>query len=505
MKNRHYISLSLVLIILFGIKTYSQQSRQGFLYLDKDEETHQMGSYALETVDGCFFVASVSYGLEFGREPGTISKISPDGELIRKITIGDTYSTCAGLFAADDSQGHHYYAIGDRWDAESHPIIFILHFDDDLNVISFVDVELPSSFIQLESSKALIDSEGNVLFASALIYGDNYMWRQLNMRLTIDGTIEDYEILPGALPGSLFESTDGSYWSYYFGSLYRFNGVSLVPDLIHHYDMLAYEQTGDSLHYIQISSALYPTGVILPDSSFIIAEQVWDCWTNVTSPIVHCEDQCVFFKSTFDGDVEKYIMISSNDTLERPSGYQSIDYIYPDSIYLCGFQDYEPDANGNIVMGNKIFLKKVDSNLNVIWEKSYQIGPEHYGPEHLLATRDGGCLITGKVFYDIDTEQVDVFAMKINPDGTVGTEDIMVEDIRPYAYWPNPAQDQLYLQYSPDIKPTQIELYDLQGRLVRTQRNGLESIGMESLPAGTYTMWVTLEDGKVFSDKVVKE
>ena len=504
MKNRCHISL-VVLIMVFGIKAYSQQSRQGFLYLEKDEETHQMGMYALETVDGCFFVASVSYGLVFGWEPGTISKISPDGELIRKINIGDTYSTIAGLFTADDSKGHHYYAIGDRWDAESHPIIFILHFDDDLNVIDFVDVELPTSFIQLESSKALIDSEGKVLFASALIYGTNYTWKQLNMRLTIDGTIEDYEILPGSLPGSLFESTDGNCWSYNCGSLYRFNGVNLIPDLIHNYDMLAYEQTGDSLHYIQISSALYPTGVILPDSSFIIAEQVFECKSKVTSPINKIEDQCVFFKSTFEGDVEKFIMIGSNDTLERPSGYQSIDYTYPDSIYLCAFQDYEPDANGNIVMGNKIFLKKVDSNLNVIWEKSYQIGPEHYGPEHLLATRDGGCLITGKVFYDIDTEQVDVFVMKINPDGTVGIEDIMVEDIRPYTYYPNPAQNELHLQYSPDVKPMQVELYDLQGRLVRTQSKDLESLSLQGLSAGTYTMRVMLEDGKVFSDKVVKE
>jgi hypothetical protein len=243
----------------------------------------------------------------------------------------------------------------------------------------------------------------------------------------------------------------------------------------------------------------------LPDSSFIIAEQVFECKSKVTSPINKIEDQCVFFKSTFEGDVEKFIMIGSNDTLERPSGYQSIDYIYPDSIYLCAFQDYEPDANGNIVMGNKIFLKKVDSNLNVIWEKSYQIGPEHYGPEHLLATRDGGCLITGKVFYDIDTEQVDVFVMKINPDGTVGIEDIMVEDIRPYTYYPNPAQNELHLQYSPDVKPMQVELYDLQGRLVRTQSKDLESLSLQGLSAGTYTMRVMLEDGKVFSDKVVKE
>ena len=63
---------------------------------------------------------------------------------------------------------------------------------------------------------------------------------------------------------------------------------------------------------------------------------------------------------------------------------------------------------------------------------------------------------------------------------------------------------QTHLQYSPDTTPTQIELYDLQGRMVRSQRNDLENLNLQGLSSGTYTMHVTLENGKVFSDKVVK-
>ena len=71
--------------------------------------------------------------------------------------------------------------------------------------------------------------------------------------------------------------------------------------------------------------------------------------------------------------------------------------------------------------------------------------------------------------------------------------------------YPNPVQNELRLQYSSDVQPKQIEFYDLQGRLVQTQSKNLESLNMAGLPAGTYTMRVLLEDGKVFSDKVVKE
>jgi len=41
--------------------------------------------------------------------------------------------------------------------------------------------------------------------------------------------------------------------------------------------------------------------------------------------------------------------------------------------------------------------------------------------------------------------------------------------------------------------------------MVHTQSKAFESIDMSQLPTGTYTLRVTLEDGKSYSDKVVKE
>ncbi len=62
----------------------------------------------------------------------------------------------------------------------------------------------------------------------------------------------------------------------------------------------------------------------------------------------------------------------------------------------------------------------------------------------------------------------------------------------------------VFIHIFPDVTPTQVGLYDLQGRMVRSQRNDLENLNLQGLSSGTYTMHVTLENGKVFSDKVVK-
>ena len=97
----------------------------------------------------------------------------------------------------------------------------------------------------------------------------------------------------------------------------------------------------------------------------------------------------------------------------------------------------------------------------------------------------------------------EVFYLFVNDDyDALDEQDII---IRPYTFYPNPAQSELHLIYSPDVQPARIELYDLQGRLLQTQTQNLESIGLEGLAAGQYLMKVTLKDGKTFTDKVAKE
>ena len=71
--------------------------------------------------------------------------------------------------------------------------------------------------------------------------------------------------------------------------------------------------------------------------------------------------------------------------------------------------------------------------------------------------------------------------------------------------FPNPTKDLLQLQYSHGAIPVKIELYDLQGRLVRTQNKAFESIDLSQLPPGNYMMRVIMDDGKSYTDKVVKE
>ena len=154
---------------------------------------------------------------------------------------------------------------------------------------------------------------------------------------------------------------------------------------------------------------------------------------------------------------------------------------------------------------------KMDTDLNVEWKRFCKTGDIVITPwlKHPILCKneqgeEKGIAWVGngkRIGYE---NNYGLLFFYLNHDGTVGVNEGGIE-VRPYTFYPNPVKEQLQMQFSPDVQPAQVELYDLQGRLVRKQSKAFESIDMGQMPAGTYTLRVTLEDGKTYSDKVVKK
>ena len=205
-------------------------------------------------------------------------------------------------------------------------------------------------------------------------------------------------------------------------------------------------------------------------------------------------------------------------TMQRKALVQFNDYPGFDARADCyGFQKM-PDGTVYLLyredgMPVKYWMTvvKMDSDLNVIWKRYCEtpgelisIVPFSTYVSVMLEDEEGnetGMVISGSSF---DDESDGIFYCILTHDGITAVSENGIE-VRPYLFYPNPAQDRLHFQFSPDVKPTQVELYDLQGRLVRTQGDAFDSLDLGMLPAGTYTLRITMEDGQTFSDKVVKE
>ncbi len=76
---------------------------------------------------------------------------------------------------------------------------------------------------------------------------------------------------------------------------------------------------------------------------------------------------------------------------------------------------------------------------------------------------------------------------------------------RPFTLYPNPVKNQLNITFAEGTEPESVHLFDLQGRMVGTKCNGLESIDMSALSAGVYMLRITMNDGASYYEKVIKK
>ena len=77
-------------------------------------------------------------------------------------------------------------------------------------------------------------------------------------------------------------------------------------------------------------------------------------------------------------------------------------------------------------------------------------------------------------------------------------------DISDARLFPNPAEDRLSLRLSEDVSCMNVEIYGIDGRLLKSQNDNFENIDVSGLCSGIYIAKIYLEDGTIVSKKIVK-
>ncbi|MBR3698333.1 MAG: T9SS type A sorting domain-containing protein [Bacteroidales bacterium] len=477
----------------------------GFLYM---REACQ-GTRAIGVDNDCFIVSSYKTNPEtnWQETPSQLQKLSSEGMLLKMVNVGESFTNVT--FLHHDNKAGLVYAIGNHWDvAEGGFRPFVACYDNDLNMLSFTDVfGFPVSYTQMMDTRAAVNSDGRVLFVLT-----TSIWRYLIL-FTLDGEylghLSEANNTNGS--GSPFLFHDDSEALGHFGGLGE--GLRKIDDALGIetlFKLNVIQNTSlmgsDTLYKLSMFNDPWPTAKSLSDNTFLIASMSLEQLYNLPT-IYSMENNALFVKCDTLGHVLNYLLFDPwNDTIDRPAYYQAIDYTDGDAVYLCSFQQLEHDLNGPEFNGNRIVVTKTDSNLNVVWQKRYQLGNSYCVPVYILATSDHGCLIVGYSMVVGGTEPRRLFVLKLSSEGTVSIPEVGTDNC-PYSYsfFPNPVDDRLHMEFSPDVTPQAVEIYDVKGRLVGTQNTSLENVDMSQLPSGIYTLNVVVNDGIVYSEKVVKQ
>ena len=468
------------------------------------------------------YIVNVPLGIwntiQFGHR---ILKLSTDGDIINELNYNVDggrvvcYWQIVKLPFGNSGGQNHYLAVGGLCDPHDDGVnttltdILFLVFNDELEV-EYERIEDVSEIVEHYATwgrpRVVFDNDGNLVIATlAKVNGGEL--KRLYTHVELDkvdwlGEITNYVRESPEDVGwiwDFFPLSDGTYRqveeiSGPGGVGYRISSDFEAEKILEFRD-IRFQRENLSI----IPNLLDCGGHVLLDNStlFIPATMNGHMMTSATYGIGTME-----MSTDFDTIKAVFQDFHDLDTTERIFSRHPV-ILRGEDLYMCYTRDmrtWHPSQAPYTI------LCKYDTDLNLIWKRWYR-DPERqfcYYATDMTSTNDDGIFIVGYCCKRDNYGNMKLYLLKVDSDGLLSLPETEVQE-RPYGYYPNPVKEQLLMQFSPDVQPAHVELYDLQGRLVHRQNKAFESIDMSRLPAGTYTMHVTLEDGKTYMDKVVKE
>lgn len=466
--------------------------------------------------------------------PPLVYKVSHQGELLGQLILGyeDRYSYVYGT-KPDPADPGCFLSIGLVHDNDLHyDRPFMVKFDQDLKLLWRREAELPEAYREGLAFGHMMDSQGRFLCPAYCYDCTSGEYSRYCFRLTPEGELDGLLDLPfQSEHQTVFEYSDGS------GD----------------YGLVEYQVQERRMVLCRVNNDLDLVGQqVLPDR-FIVMDptNTYPCMTYIMVPPIHStcsrdgiapladgslvigQEATITYQKLEDGarepDYETYYglgllrvspegeALGCTMDIAWAEPTDSLVMITPslptgdDSFYCV----YSITENWGICWMPYFVVSKTDLEGNTIWRRYWnRYLPEFdmtiYHPFDAVLSDDGGCLVTGYSYkynyYTASPEKFDgnIFLLKFFSDGTMAVPE-MESPVRPFAFWPNPSDGWLNLEFSPDVSPTSIEIYDLQGRLALSSNDDMKGVDMGKLPSGVYTLRIVMIDGSVYSEKVMKK
>lgn len=191
-------------------------------------------------------------------------------------------------------------------------------------------------------------------------------------------------------------------------------------------------------------------------------------------------------------------VVDRTDMPDFPASYNCLDFIDPTRVFLASMAPFDASTIYSNIY-NHFYLHLYDSSLNEIWTRKWG-GDAYYRPSVMYATMDGGAIIAGSMY---DYQQMDmlddIFILKVDQQGLVtSSSHQLVKDYKSTIF-PNPGNEYFTITVNKESIPSELNLYDSQGRKVVNQTilSTENCISTANFPLGLY-FWTLVRNGQVW-------
>lgn len=484
-----------ILFLFFVLISFSVNAQQRSTVFFAESGKDQYGAKVVSTEE-CIFQSN-NYFISTGVYNSVIRKLSVDLMLLETIVLtNDNYSILINdLISLQDES---LMAIGSKELSDNPGFyeIMILKLDENLNIIDEYLYNMNSG--ALDFTYHFTRENGNIVVASSvngnppdfmLSYLDYLIFEMdTNMQMVFDSiynyspseVVMDFKPIPETENALLlcspnFEPGNESKRINILNENYELIESFYIPDLPYH---LSIE--------------------VLSNQNSII-----NSWTDDQNgqPSAWLAQQRLVDDEFVEIGVNVF---GSPDTMMYPAQYNSIAYQDEANIYTS--YTYNIDLTTSFSSNESyVCLSSIDEELNPNWTKYYG-GEAYYFVCDMCPSIDGGSINVGTRYKNgnVGPFEREIFIMKVNEDGVVGTEEQQIP-IKNAIITPNPGKD--YMQLHTGIYPAQLQIFNIKGQLVLEEeiRQNTTTIQTQSLSSGTY-IWQLLKDGEIKENgKWIKE
>ncbi len=197
--------------------------------------------------------------------------------------------------------------------------------------------------------------------------------------------------------------------------------------------------------------------------------------------------------------------IIETDTASSPALNVSIDFQNTNQIYFGGWQRNPPqtlyESPTQSSLPGWFILTQLNETLEPNWTRYYG-GDSHYVMQGLIATKDGGCLMYGSRYDEVEGR--DIYILKVGPNGLL-TSTTTPETTTNITVYPNPTSNYIFFDTG-EASMYDVSFFDGLGKVIFQEKiPNNRPVDVRHLPVGIYT-YVLERKGEIVSQgKWVKE
>ncbi len=451
---------SYIYLIVFLHLAFPVIGQNSFEYILHDT-TDNLGGSMIEDTYGNVFISVTN------NQYAKLIKLNNAGVLIDSVDILNPANGMCELFHLLKVDNNKFMAFG-KYNTDSTFNLWVVTFDYNLNIIGDTKILVNGNILPIYQY-AIINDNGNVVILSTY------------QQVTTNNDVILHEL---SANGSLIKEK-------------LFDGTGTASDIIKlsstEYRIIVYGHVRND--FINIYSV---------DTNFIIAnsyEVPWDLYFYNTIKLVDDTNLLISGSKIFPDnerdlgivktDINNNLIAFKNygktDTMDYPSVHNNLDFISEDNIYYSGISNLNISNPYFSHMPSWFILNKIDSNLNLKWQKFYG-GDACYFPWAILATQDGGCVMAGTRYdYKTQTNQErDLYVLKVDEGGLITWSQEIPLEKQSTTVYPNPGTNTLNIKTG--NKGMEFELININGQIVIKQimDSNINTISTESLKSGIY-------------------